>query len=152
MDIAVHSVLAIKSIRSVVMNCMKYVAQHGLHERSDGADHAGTKARVLTQDRGQESRARARQAGNEVDCCFHLVPPIHGALSKLSQARPHRQTKLQFRFCQPAPALIRRTISWTMREITRRQDGKGMFIVDRATGAIVCRALHSKGVLDGAMS
>ena len=45
--------------------------QHGHVNAPDRPRHAGVNLRVLAQDRGQQGRARPRQAGNKMNAVFH---------------------------------------------------------------------------------
>jgi hypothetical protein len=58
---------------------------HAIEERSDGAGHAGMKARVLPQQRRRQGRARARQARNE------LIDSIRHAGLRLSWLQGRRE-------------------------------------------------------------
>jgi hypothetical protein len=47
------------------------LGEHRAEERINRTAHAGDKARVLPQERGEQGRARPRQAGNEVEAVLH---------------------------------------------------------------------------------
>jgi hypothetical protein len=50
--------------------------EHRAEELIDRAAHAGDKAWILPEQRGEQGRARARQAGNEVKAVLHGARPV----------------------------------------------------------------------------
>src|SRR5580692_3248341 len=52
-----------------------HFTQHGREPAGDRTAHAGMKTRVLAQQGGKQGRARARQAGNEMDTLVQRRAP-----------------------------------------------------------------------------